>query len=243
VKASSTIIANRVGIANRVRIDRRVTAALGLASMLSLGAAGCAVAPAPLPTTAHVVATPQSGQVDVAVQSDAPVGTVTPVYVSIANGTDIPRVVVPDQVFALNQVGERVAPIPSGEAAREAGGDGELKAALESGAVSTGVGAGLGAGLGAAAGSAFGAVGQGALLGGAIAGAEAMFSGVTSGVSSAHRQANQQINALSLKHGKVYRGFTQSGYVFFPKGDYTDLEVVLVNQETGDTEAIKTPWR
>lgn len=216
---------------------------IGLACLISLGGVGCAVAPAPLPSTPHVVATPQSGQVDVAAKSGAPVGDITPVYVSIANGTDIPRIVAPDQVFALNDVGERVAPIPSGEAAREAGGAGELKAALESGAVSTGVGAGLGAGLGAAAGSAFGAVGQGALLGGAIAGAEAMFTGIPSGMHAAHSQANQQINSLSLKHGKVYRGFTQSGYVFFPKGNYADLEVVLVNQETGDTEDIKTPWR
>ncbi len=233
MKAPSIIIGYRA---------RRATV-LGLAGALCLGGLGCAVAPAPLPSTPHVVATPQSGSVNVAVQSGAPIGPVTPVYVSIANGTDIPRVVAPDQVFALNEVGERVAPIPTGEAAREAGGAGELKAALASGAVSTGVGAGVGAGLGAAAGSAFGAAGQGALLGGAIAGAQAMFSGVTSGMQASHSQANQQINSLSLKHGKVYRGFTQSGYVFFPKGTYTDLEVVLVNQETGDTEDIKTPWR
>jgi hypothetical protein len=217
---------------------------VGLAVLLCVGSVvGCAVAPAPLPSTPHVVATPLSGRLNVAAQSGAPVGPVTPVYISIANGTDIPRVVAPDQVFALNDVGERIAPIPTGEAAREAGGAGELKAALASGAVSTGVGAGIGSGLGAAAGSAFGAVGQGALLGGAIAGAQAMFSGVTSGISASHSQANQQINSMSLKHGKVYRGFTQSGYVFFPKGSYTDLEVVLVNQETGNTEDIKTPWR
>ena len=230
---------NASSIKARFRIGRWFV----FAGLLSLGIAGCAVAPAPLPTTPHVVASPQSGTVNVAAQSGAPVGPVTPVYVSIANGTSIPRLVAPDQVFALNDVGERIAPIPSGEAAREAGGAGELKAALASGAVSTGVGAGIGAGLGAAAGSAFGAVGQGALLGGAIAGAQAAFTGVTGGIQKSHSQANQQINSLSLKHGKLYRGFTESGYVFFPKGNYTDLEVVLVNQETGDTEEIKTPWR
>ncbi len=225
------------------RCRNRRAARLGLVAILSIAGAGCTVASAPLPDTAHVVATPQSGTVNVAAQSSKPVGSVTPVYISIANGTDIPRSVAPDQVFALNEVGERIAPIPSGEAAREAGGAGELKAALASGAVSAGVGGGIGAGLGAAAGSAFGAVGQGALLGGAIAGAQAIFSGVTSGISSSHSQANQQIGSLALKHGKVYRGFTESGYVFFPKGTYTGLEVVLVNQETGDTEDIKTPWR
>jgi hypothetical protein len=95
----------------------------------------------------------------------------------IASGTDISRVVAPDQVFALNEVGERIAPIPSGEAAREVGSVAEFKAALVSGAVSAGVGGGIGAGLGAAAGLAFGAAGQGALLGGAIAGAEARKAG------------------------------------------------------------------
>jgi len=214
-----------------------------LVAMLALGGAGCSVASAPLPAKQHVVATPEPGMVNVSVQSQPNVGQVTPVYVSIANGTDVPRVVAPDQVYALNDVGERVAPIPTGEAAREAGGAGELKAALASGLVSAGVGGGIGAGLGAAAGSAFGAVGKGALLGGAIAGAQAIFAGVTGGAQSAQTQANQQINSVALKHGKVYHGFTQSGYVFFPKGNYTGLEVVLVNQETGDTQDIKTPWR
>lgn len=38
------------------------------------------------------------------------------------------------------------------------------------------------------------------------------------------------------------RDFTGSGYVFFPKGSYREIELLLVNSETGDTETIKEPW-
>jgi hypothetical protein len=47
------------------------------------------------------------------------VGDVQPVYVSIANGTNVPRAVVPSQIFALDEQGQRIAPLPPGEAARE----------------------------------------------------------------------------------------------------------------------------
>jgi hypothetical protein len=34
-----------------------------------------------------------------------------------------------------------------------------------------------------------------------------------------------------------------SGYVFFPKGDYKQLQVLLVDSETGNTEVIDRPWK
>jgi hypothetical protein len=205
--------------------------------------AGCGVASAPIQHTPQVVATPQQGQVSISVQAAETVGEVQPVFVSVANGTDIPRSVVPSQVFALNAAGERVAPLPPGEAARQAGGAGELKAALASAAVSGVAGGAVGAGMGAVAGSAFGAAGQGALVGTAIGGAEGMFRGAERGQSKADRQANQQIQSLALKRQDVNRDFTVSGYVFLPKGDYQQVEMLLVNRETGDTQIVKEPWR
>jgi hypothetical protein len=213
-----------------------------VASALIFALAGCSVAQPPLPVKAHVVATPETGQLNVVADPGSSVGDVTPVYVSVANGTEIPRSVVPSQVFALNSVGERVAPLPPGEAARQAGGSGELKAALTSAAVSGGLGGVVGGGLGAAAGAAFGAVGTGSIVGAAIGGAEGIFTGAEKGQTAANRQADQQITSLALRQSKVYKGFTQSGYVFFPKGEYTSVETVLVNDETGDTEDVKTPW-
>jgi hypothetical protein len=41
----------------------------------------------------------------------------------------------------------------------------------------------------------------------------------------------------------VRRDFTQSGYVFFPKGSYREIEFLMVNQETGDTEIVRRPWK
>jgi len=46
-----------------------------------------------------------------------------------------------------------------------------------------------------------------------------------------------------LKREEVNRNFTVSGYVFFPKGNYREVEMVLVNRETGDTQSIREPWR
>ncbi|MGC2443023.1 hypothetical protein, partial [Candidatus Binatus sp.] len=64
------------------------------AIVAAIAISGCAVAPAPIAHTPNVVATPQQGQVAVSVAAAPTVGEVTPVYVSIANGTDATRSVV-----------------------------------------------------------------------------------------------------------------------------------------------------
>jgi hypothetical protein len=217
----------------------RLVSALAAAALI---AAGCGIASAPIEHTPQVVATPTEGQLAVSVAAAPSVGEVTPVYVSIANGSDMPRAVVPSQVFAINDAGERVAPLPPGEAARQAGNAGELKAALMSAGVSGALGGGVGAGLGAAAGSAFGVAGKGAIIGTAIGGAEGIFRGAERGQSRSDSQARQQISALALKPEEVRRDFTVSGYVFFPKGHYDHIEMLLVDRETGDTEVVKEPW-
>src|ERR1700691_4109154 len=105
------------------------------------------------------------------------VGEVTPVYLSIANGTESTRSVVPSQVFALNDAGERLAPLPPGEAARQAGSAKALQGAIESGVVSGVGGAAIGAAAGAIAGTAgnagnwgFRSPSAGALIGTAFGG-------------------------------------------------------------------------
>ncbi len=212
---------------------------------LFIAAIGCAVARAPIKDTPQVVASPQTGEVSIASKPGAAIGDVQPVYVSIANGTDTPRSVVPSQVFALDSSGNRVAPLPPGEAARQAGNSGELKAALLSGAASGAIGGAIGTGLGAIAGSLIhgysGATGAG--IGAAIAGGEAGLSGVTAGISKADTQADRQLDSLALQPGEVRRNFTVSGYVFFPKGDYQQLQLVLVDGESGDTQVVSQPWK
>ena len=220
-----------------------------LGFLTALAMAGCGFASAPLKNTPQIVATPQQGQLNVTTQPATPIGDVQPVYVSVANGSDVPRSVVPSQIFALNDSGARVAPLPPGEAARQAGGSGELKAALTSGVVGGAAEGALGAGLGAAIGSVvngfsgLSGAASGAIVGAAFGGGSGIVSGVQNGASKADQQANAQLGALALQGGEVRHDFTVSGYVFFPKGSYHEVEFLMVNQETGDTEVMREPWR
>lgn len=221
-----------------------------LAIAAAIALSGCAVASPPIAHTPNIVATPQRGELAVSVAAAPTVGEVTPVYVSIANGTDAPRSVVPSQVFALNDAGERVAPLPPGEAARQSGGARELEGAVKSAAISGVGGAAVGAAAGAVAGAAgrsagwfgFGSPGAGALIGTAFGGGWGVWSGAEKGQSRADQQANQQLEAVSLKPEEVRKDFTVSGYVFFPKGQYNQVEMLLVDRETGDTEVVREPW-
>jgi hypothetical protein len=197
----------------------------------------------PLKNTPKVVASPQPGELSVAMQPADTIGDVQPVYVSIANGTDTPRAIVPSQIFALDAQGERIAPLPPGEAARQAGGAGQLKAALASGAASGAVAGALGAGVGAIAGSLIHSGATGAALGGAIGAGEGGLQGAFAGPGKADQQANEQITALALEKGDVRTNFTVSGYVFFPKGDYKQIQLLLVDDESGNTEVIERPWK
>jgi hypothetical protein len=226
---------------------RRLRRPLGFLTALAM--AGCGFASAPLKNTPQIVATPQQGHLNVTTQPATPIGDVQPVYVSVANGSDVPRSIVPSQIFALNDSGARVAPLPPGEAARQAGGSGELKAALTSGVVGGAAEGALGAGLGAAIGSVvngfsgFSGAASGAIVGAAFGGGSGIVSGVQNGASKADQQANAQLGALALQGGEVRHDFTVSGYVFFPKGSYHEVEFLMVNQETGDTEVMREPWR
>jgi hypothetical protein len=223
---------------------------LSLAATISIVLSGCAVAPAPIAHTPNVVATPPAGRLAVSVQASPSVGEVVPVYVSVANGTDYPRALVPDQIFALNSVGERIAPLPPGEAARQAGNANELKGAIQSGAISGVGGAAVGAAAGAIAGAGgnsgggwgFNSTHQGALVGTGFGGGWGVWSGAGYGQSKADAQSNQQIDALSLKPEEVRPNFVVSGYVFFPKGSYDQVEIVLVDRETGGTQILREPW-
>ncbi len=229
-------------------LTKRIKIRLAIAAAIAIS--GCAVAPPPIAHTPNVVATPEQGQLAVSVAAAPTVGEVTPVYVSIANGTDATRSVVPSQVFALNESGERVAPLPPGEAARQAGSAKELQGAIESAAVSGVGGAAVGAGAGAIAGAAgrsagwwgFGSPGAGALVGSAFGGGWGIIRGAERGQTRADQQANQQIEALALKPEEVRKDFTVSGYVFFPKGQYNQVQMLLVDRETGDTQIVSEPW-
>ncbi len=217
---------------------RKPLALATIAALLS----GCSVPAPPIEKTSQVVATPVQGQLSVAVNKVPTVGDVVPVNISVANGTDISRAIIANQVFAINESGERVAPLPPGEAARQAGGAKELSGAVSSGAFSAVAAGALGAGVGAAVGAVTGGVGTGAMVGTAIGAGAGVFQGAQRGQDRARGDADQQLGALALPSQDVAHNFTVSGYVFFPKGDYREIEVLMINRETGDTETIDRPW-
>src|SRR5271163_717146 len=211
---------------------------------------GCAVSSPPIAHTPNIVANPQQGELAITATAAPDVGDVIPVYVSVASGNDDPHAVVPTQVFAVNDSGQRVAPLEPAEAARQAGSAKELSSAVQSAAISGAGGAALGAATGAVAGVAgnagdlgFGSAGAGALIGSAFGGAYGLISGAEKGQSLADEQANKQIGAVALKPGEARKDFTVSGYVFFPKGQYKRVEMVLVDRNTGETEVVRRPWQ
>jgi len=225
-------------------------AAAALAVVLAFGLAGCATTWNPIPITPRVALTPTKGDVTMQARPGAPIGRIVPVDVSIANGTDEPYLVQPDQVFAINQQGQRIMPISASEAIQEAGNSNALKAGLTGAAKNLAIGAIAGAATGAAIGAAVGTIvlspAQGALVGAAIGGSVgAAGGGVYGGVqgqAAAHHDADTQISALSLQTREAHPNYSINGYVFFPKGEYTSIQMTLLNEETHQTDTRTSSW-
>src|ERR1700737_3721740 len=87
-----------------------------LGPAIALAMSGCGIASAPLKNTPGTVAPPRAGQRNGTPQRGEPIGDVLPVYVSVANGSDVPRSIVPSQIFALHDSGARAPPLPPGRA-------------------------------------------------------------------------------------------------------------------------------
>ncbi len=83
----------------------------------------------------------------------------------------------------------------------------------------------------------------GAGIGAALGAGQAGLQGVGAGQGKADQQAQMQLSSLALQPGEVRHDFTVSGYVFFPKGDYKQLQLLLVDAESGDTQTIERPWK
>ena len=152
----------------------RSALASSIAVLLAFTLGGCATTWNPIPITPRVALSPTKGDVTMQARPGAPIGRIVPVDVSIANGTDEPYLVEPDQVFAINEQGQRIMPISASEAIQEAGNANALKAGLTGAAKNAAIGAVVGAATGAAIGAAVGTIvlspAQGALVGAAIGG-------------------------------------------------------------------------
>jgi hypothetical protein len=73
---------------------------------------------------------------------------------------------------------------------------------------------------------------SGSLIGSAIGVLMGAGTGLYQAHAAAEERAQQQIQSLSLKPTTIPPNGTESGYVFFPLGEYQKVQAVL-----GDTEA------
>src|SRR5215472_1776710 len=202
-----------------------------------LAVSGCSAngavnTPSPLPV-AKVAATPIQGKAAIVAVSAKPVGNIQPVYVSIANGTSSPMLESSGEIFAIGADGNRVPALPPQEAANQAGGSAGLASSVET-ATAYAAPAAAGGAATAAIGS---AVSGGSLLSGSlIGGAVGLVIGAGTGLYQAHAaaetRAQEQVQNLSLKPTTIPPNGTESGYIFFPLGEYKKIEAVL-----GDTES------
>jgi len=229
----------------------RATLTVSIAALLAFGLGGCATTWNPIPITPRVALTPTKGDVTMQALPGAPIGRIVPVDVSIANGTDEPYLVEPDQIFAINEQGQRIMPVTSSEAIQEAGSANSLKAGLTGAAKNAAIGAVVGAATGAAIGAAVGTIvlspAQGALVGAAIGGSVGAAGGGVyggaQGQAAAHHDAETQISALSLQTREAHPNYSVNGYVFFPKGEYTSIQMTLLNEETHETDTRTSSWQ
>src|SRR6266403_329323 len=218
---------------------------------LAFTVGGCATSWRPIPLTPRVALTPTKGDVTMQARPGNPIGRIVPVDVAVANGTDEPYLIEPDQIFAINEQGQRIMPISANDAIKEAGDANALKAGLTGAAKNAAIGALVGAATGAAVGAAVGTIvlspAEGALFGAAVGGSiGAAGGGVYGGIqgqSAAHHDAETQISSLALQPREAHPNYSINGYVFFPKGEYTSIQMTLLNEETHQTQSRTSIWQ
>lgn len=194
-----------------------------------------------------MVPKPIAGQLSVVAQSEAPISNLVPVYVAITNGTDQARTIHLSQLFALDHYDQRIAPMPPSEAARQAGGVDKLESAVKQGVIG-------GQGAGAVSG------GQGASASPSEPATSAKEAAPGKNPSSKNQSPKNQaaknlpakkkspkenrdeIEGLSLNDAEIQKDSSASGFIFFPRGSYTGLEMGVKNNQTGATETITLPW-
>ena len=229
----------------------RSALAASITILLAFALGGCATSWRPIPLTPRVALAPVKGDVTMQATPGKPIGRIVPVDVAVANGTDEPYLIEPDQIFAINEQGQRIMPISANDAIKEAGDANALKAGLTGAAKNAVIGALVGAATGAAVGAAVGTIvlspAQGALVGAAMGGSiGAAGGGVYGGMhgqSAAHHDAETQISSLALQPREAHPNYSINGYVFFPKGEYTSIQMTLLNEETHQTHTRSSVWQ
>jgi hypothetical protein len=197
--------------------------------------AGCAThRPPPLPVPAA-----EPGRITAAARAVPPAGGVQPVAVALTNGGPEPLSVDRRQVYALDEREARFAPLPPAEAARQAGGK-RLPGAVRRGAVGAATGGVFGALGGVIAGAIQGGIGAAVAVGSAVGAAVGAVAGVLGGGGeSAPDVAGFEDRALHAT--TLAPGLSTEGYVYYPTGRYTMLELVFASKEGGEARRERVP--
>jgi hypothetical protein len=204
--------------------------------------AGCASKPVTAPRA--VVPEPVPSELRAATTPGKNFGDMISLGIGVSNGSNREYVVAADRVYAIDRLGYRVAALSVTEAARQAGG----ATALKSGLKGAGTGALLAALVGAIPGAVLGAAhsgssgaGTGAAVGAGIGATAGALGGFFSSKSATERQIIDQLGELYLGEQVVKPGLSVSGFVFFPKGEYTGTRILAVEKASGTVTEVFGP--
>ncbi|HJQ85391.1 MAG TPA: hypothetical protein VKA21_14995 [Candidatus Binatia bacterium] len=196
---------------------------------------GCAARSGPqLP-----VPPPESGRVVAVARHVDRTGDVQPIAVALTNGRNEPVRLDARQIYALTEDGNRIAPLPPGEAARQAGGA-RLPGAVKGSAVGAVTGGFFGAIGGLIAGAIQGGLGAAVAVGSAVgAGVGAVAGAIGGGHESPPDVAGFTDRALPST--TLGPGLSTTGYVYYSASRYTALEILLPSERGGGPDELRIP--
>jgi hypothetical protein len=174
---------------------------------------------------------PEPGALRVRAAAASGLGSVQPIAVAVTNGRPRPVRIDPRQVFALAATGERVPPLPPGDAARHAGG--RVPGALKGGAVGAATGGALGALGGVIAGAIQGGIGMAAAIGSAVGAGVGAVTGAIGGARDGGGERVAAFQERALPASALATGMSATGYVYYPAGTYREVELITVEEGSG----------
>ena len=206
---------------------------------LTLLAAACAKKPVTAPRA--VIPETATAEIRVAASPAKDFGDMIALGIGLSSGETDTYVVSANRIFAVDEAGNRIAPLSVEEAARQAGGATALAAGLEGaggGALLTGLlGAIPGAIIGAAHSGGKGA-GQGAAVGAGIGIAVGAIGGFYESKSKTEQEIIDQLHGLYFGEQTLKTALPVSGFVFYPAGKYTGVRAIVVDQATNHVKEI-----
>ena len=164
------------------------------------------------------------------------IGLMSPVFITLRNETAIPRIISLRQLVAVSDDKKKVIPLPAEEAARQAGEAKAIPGMWQGAATGAGIGAVIGTLGGALIGLALGVPLRGAVLGAGVGGASGGFTGAQYGLQAGSLNSQAQVLSMHLKDQVIHPASEITGYVFFPKGSYGQISVVLSSDEHGQEQ-------